>query len=195
MRFGRKVGIALCTVLIGGVVFLLVSPAMASEAGRHGIQWKNYIYKIINFAILIFLLIKFLRNPLREFLEKRHNEVKEELQRARDLSAAAEKTYQEAQERLANMDKEVQAIREQMLQEVEREKTRLLQEAERKAEIMRTQAEQELKEEMEQMKKKLREEISLKALTLAEKMIQKNITEDDQKKLVDLYVQQIGSMN
>ncbi len=179
----------------GGVVLSLVFPAMASEAAGHSAPWKDYLFKVINFAILIFLLIKFLRNPLREFLEKRHNEVKEELKRAKELSAAAEKTYQEAQRRLANMDEEIQTIREQMEREVEQEKAHLLKEAEKKAEAMKVQAEQELKEEMEQMKKKLREEISTQALALAEKLVRQNINEDDQKRLVDFYVRQIGSMN
>jgi len=181
--------------LAGVLVLFLVSPALASEAGGHGVAWKDYLFKIINFAILIFLLIKFLRNPLREFLEKRHNEVKEELKKAKELSAAAEKTYREAQQRLAHMDKEIQAIRERMLKEIEQEKAHLLKEAEEKAEAMRIQAEQELREEMEQMKKKLREEIATEALALAEKLVHENINEDDQKKLVDFYIRQIGSMN
>ncbi len=194
----RKHGKGLKYLVSGfvGVLILLVAfPALATEVGRQGINWKGYIYRIINFIILVFLLIKFLKKPLTEFLERRHNQVKEELRKAQELSAAAESAYREAQQRLANMDREVHAIREQMLRDVEQEKNRLLEEAKKKATIMRTQAEQELREEIEQMKKKIREDISLKALTLAEDLVKRSITEEDQKRLVDLYVQQVGGKN
>lgn len=185
----------LMACVAGGVLLAFAFPAIAAEAGKQGVNWKDYIYRIINFAILIFLLFKLLRKPLTEFLEKRHLQVKEELQKARELSEAAEKLYQDAQQRLANMDKEIQSIREQMLKEVEEEKKRLMEEAEKKAAIMRAQAEQELTEEMEQLKEKLREKVALEALALAEKLVRKSITPEDQKRLLDLYVQQLGRLN
>ncbi len=185
----------LLTAFAAAMVLGFALPALAAEAGHHGVNWKDYIYRIINFIVLVILLIKFLRKPLNEFLEKRHFKVKEELRKARELSEAAEKIFQEAQRRLASMDEEIQAIREQMLKEVEKEKQRLLKEAERKAAVMKAQAEQELMEEIAQLKRKLREEISLEALALAEKLIQKSITRDDQKKLIDGYIHQLGSRN
>lgn len=182
-----------CVMVVS--VLLWASPSLASEAEGHGTYWKDYIFQIVNFIILMAILIKFIRPPLKGYLEKRHDQVKEDLQKARELSAAAEKAYKEAQKRLENMDDEIKSIREKMLSEVEMEKKRLMEEAERRADVMREQAEQGLKEEIAQIKKKLREEISLEALALAEKLVKKSITKEDQKRLVDLYVQQLGSKN
>ncbi len=193
MRGRRKV----FYVFFGAAVLLFVGfvlPALASEGG-HENYWKQYIFQIINFAIMLAILVKFIRPALKGYLEKRHNQVKEELQKAKELSEAAEKTYKEAQQRLANLDAEIKAIREQMLKEVEQERKKLLEEAERKAELMRAQAEQGLKEEINQLKKRLKEEVSLEALKLAEEIVKKTITKDDQKRLVNMYVQQLGSKN
>lgn len=180
----------------GAILFLLALavPVFASEGG-HGNYWKDYLFQFINFIVLLAILIKFIRPALKGYLEKRHNQVKEELQRAKELSEAAEKAYAEAQQRLENLDAEIKKIREKMLAEVEQEKKKLLEEAERKAELMRAQAEQGLKDEINQLKKKLREEISLEALKLAEEIVKKSITRDDQKRLINLFVQQLGSKN
>ncbi len=193
MRNGRRV---FYFSLGSMVLFFAVTalPALASEGG-HGNYWKDYLFQIINFIILMAILIKFIRPALKGYLEKRHNQVKEELQKAKELSEAAEKAYQEAQKRLENLDAEIKAIREQMLKEVELEKKKLMEEAEKKAELMRAQAEQGLKEEISQIKKRLREEISLEALKLAEEIVKKTITADDQRRLINLYIQQLGSKN
>jgi len=177
------------------LVFFFSLPALAAEAEGHGSYWKDYIFQIVNFIILLAILFKFLRTPLKGYLEKRHNQVREELEKARELSAAADAAYKRAQVRLENLENEVKEIREQMLHEVAEEKTRLMEEAEKKAELMRAQAEQALNEEINQIKKRLKEEISIEALEMAEKLIQKTMTSEDQKRLVNLYIQRLGSKN
>jgi len=183
----------LCLAVLSALFFAF--PALASEAGEHGSYWKDYAFQIVNFIILMAILVKFIRPPLKGYLEKRHNQVKDELQQAKELSEAADKAYREVQQRLENMDAEIKAIKEQMLKEAENERKRLMEEAEKKAELMRTQAEQDLKEEIAQIKKGLKEEISLEALSLAEKLVKKSMTKKDQKRLVDLYIQQLGRKN
>ncbi len=185
--------------LIGfGLSFFFVAgmavPVLASEGG-HGTYWKDYLFQIINFVALLAILIKFIRPALKGYLKKRHSRVKEELQKAKELSEAAEQAYREAQKRLDNLDAEIKSIREKMLQEVELEKKKLMEEAERKAELMRTQAERALTEEITQLKKRLRAEVSLEALKMAEGIVKKTITKDDQKRLINLFVQQLGSKN
>jgi len=183
----------LCLAVLSALFFAF--PALASETGEHGSYWKDYAFQIVNFIILMAILIKFIRPPLKSYLEKRHNQVKEELQKARDLSEAADKAYREAQQRLENIDAEIKAIREKMLKDMEAEKQRLMEEAEKKAELIKAQAYQGLKEEIAQIKKRLKEEISLEALSLAEGIVKKSINKEDQKRLVDLYVRQLGRKN
>jgi F-type H+-transporting ATPase subunit b len=177
------------------LVFFFSLPALAAEAEGHGSYWKDYIFQIVNFIILLAILFKFLRTPLKGYLEKRHNQVREELEKARELSAAADAAYKRAQDRLENLENEVKEIREQMLHEVAEEKTRLMEEAEKKAEQIRVQAQQGLYEEIAQIKKQLERNLSLEALTLAEKIIKERITEKDQKHLIDQFIQRIGSNN
>ena len=179
----KKSGTLYFLFLVGLFVFGFAFPVLASEGG-HGSYWKDYLFQIVNFVLLMAILIKFIRPPLKGYLEKRHNQVKEELEKAKELSEAAEKAYQVAQQRLENLDKEIAAIREQMMKEVELEREKLLEEAEQKAALMRAQAEQALKEEIIQIKKRLKEEISLEALEKAEKLIQKTMTSEDQRRLV-----------
>jgi len=176
-------------------VFIFSCPLLAAEAEGHGGYWKSYIFQIINFIILLAILFKYLRPPLKGYLEKRHNQVKEELEKARTLSVSAEAAYKKAQERLGNLENELKEIRNQVLSEVASEKERLMEEAEKKAEQIRLQAQQGLREEITQIKKQLERQLSLEALNLAEKIIKERITTEDQKHLIDKFIQQIGSNN
>ena len=178
-----------------GIFFVFSCPLLAAEAEAHGSYWKDYIFKIINFAILLAILIKFLRLPLKEYLEKRHNQVKEDLEKAKELSISAEAAYRKAQKRLENLEGEIKGIREQMLREAENEKKRLIEEAEKKAEQIRIQAQQGLQREIAQIKKQLETRLSLEALARAEKTIKEQITKDDQKYLIKKFIQQVGSNN
>jgi len=177
------------------IFFVFSCPLLAAEAESHGSYWKDYIFKIVNFVILLAILIKFLRPPLKGYLEKRHNQVKEDLEKAKELSASAEAAYKKAQERLENLESEIREIREQMLREAENEKKRLIEEAEKKAEQMRIQAQQGLNREIAQIKKQLETKLSIEALTRAEKTIKERMTKDDQKYLIEKFIQQVGSNN
>jgi len=193
MKLNRRFFLFAAAVL--GIFFVFSCPLLAAEAEAHGNYWKDYIFKIINFAILLAILIKFLRPPLKGYLEKRHNQVKEDLEKAKELSISAEAAYRKAQERLENLEGEIKEIRDQMLREAENEKKRLIEEAEKKAEQIRIQAQQGLQREIAQIKKQLETKLSLEALALAEKTIKERITKDDQKYLIKKFIQQVGSNN
>lgn len=192
---GRSKPLCFIALLSTLSVLFFVFPAFASGTEGHGSYWKDYIFQIVNFAILIAILVKFIRPPLKGYLERRHNQVREGLQKAKELSEAAENAYNEVQQRLDSIDAEIDAIREQMLNEVELEKKRLMEEAEKRAEIMRAQAEKGLKDEIAQIKKRLKREISLEALTLAERLVKKSLNNEDQRRLIDTFIQKLGSRN
>ena len=67
--------------------FLLLSPSfsLAAEGAAHGGDWKEWLWKIVNFGILVFILVKFAGKPLRDFLRQRTELIEKTM---RDANAA-----------------------------------------------------------------------------------------------------------
>jgi len=55
-----------------------------------GNNWLDWVFKIVNFGVLVWLLVKFGGKPLKEFLVSRHNKVKDKIDEADRMFNEAE---------------------------------------------------------------------------------------------------------
>ena len=85
--------------------------------------WLQLFLQFINFAVLVAALVYFLRKPLKEYLLKRHDTVKEKIEEADRLLREAEEAKKKYEERLSKLDGEIEAFRASLLAEMEKEKT------------------------------------------------------------------------
>jgi len=156
--------------------------------------WLSFAFNVVNFAILVSLLVKFLSKPLGTFLKRRQAEVKKALEEAERARSEAEKKAKEYEARLARMDEEIQGIHQALREEGEREKARLIREAEQMAEKIREQAQVTARQEIRAAQRVLREEMADLAVRLAEEIVKRGITEADQKRLVEEYIDQMEAL-
>jgi F-type H+-transporting ATPase subunit b len=185
---------------LAGLVLLLPEIALAAEAAQHeepGIINLNVtvLIQAINFLILIFLLSKFLFKPLAKFLADRSAGIEKSLAEAKAAHEAAAKAEAEYQAQMREAQREIAAIREQGQREVEAERQRLLQASRAEAERLVGQAKAEIEAETKRAKAGLREEAAGIALAAAERLLGRTISGDDQKRLVDQYVRELGGKN
>lgn len=111
----RKIGQQFKKVILPLVIFSLAFASYAfavgaPEEGGHASILKEYIWKIINFAILVIILFKFGKKPLGDFLKKRTELIEKTLNEAREAKETALKALREAEERVKTKDAEVKAI-------------------------------------------------------------------------------------
>jgi F-type H+-transporting ATPase subunit b len=185
---------------LAGLVLLLPEIALAAEAAQHeepGIINLNVtvLIQAINFLILIFLLSKFLFKPLAKFLADRSAGIEKSLAEAKAAHEASAKAQAEYQAQMREAQREIAAIREQGQREVEAERQRLLQASRAEAERLVGQAKAEIEAETKRAKAGLREEAAGIALAAAERLLGRTISGDDQKRLVDQYVRELGGKN
>jgi len=171
--------------------------AMASSGGEgeHGAPPKGWVktdtYRVMNFAVLVIALFIILRKPVSQALNGRIQDIKDQL---RDLEAKkqeAEKQLVDYNERLARLDHEAKEIMEAYVQQGHEAKARILSAAEASAEKLEEQAKRNIENEFQKAKEELQAEILEKALGEAEAIVKAKITDDDQNRLVDEYLEKV----
>lgn len=88
----------------------LFGTAFASEGAHHEVSLKMEIFRIINFLIFAWLLYKFAGNAIKNYFKERRENIARSIEEAKKSREEAEKRYNEAKAKVANLEKEVQAI-------------------------------------------------------------------------------------
>jgi len=175
---------------------LTLAPALiwASEAAGEG-GGRSPVYdlvmKFINFAILAGILFYFLRKPVSQGLADRRESIKKELEEALQAKEVAEAKYQEYQAKVANLEVEIRQLQADFKAEGERQQARIIADAEKASQGIRRQAEAAANTEVKRAADELRAEAAELAVRLAEAILAKAYTTEDQKKAVELTIQNI----
>ena len=151
------------------------------------------IFSIVTFALLAVLLRLFLYKPVLAMLDKRRQAVNEALDQAERTRIEAEKADERLQEKLNATRLEADRIISEARTRAEENTAALLKQAKEDAERISAQAVADIALERERALAELREQTADLALLAAEKALTSTLTEDQQQKLLDSFVEQVGS--
>ena len=175
--------------------FAIVTLAFGAEEAGHGGEWKEWLWKIINFAILVIILVKFMKKPLQEFLRKRTELIEKTLQEAKEARELAEKALAEVEERLKLKDREIEEILAHAQQSAQREKDLLVRQGEQMKEKILEQARTNIDYEVRLAKDSIKAEAVEIALELAEKKLKEKLTREEQIRLIEESLAKMGTKN
>jgi F-type H+-transporting ATPase subunit b len=170
----------------------------SSMTGPHGAlspaKLKDFGWRVMNFAALMVILIKFVKKPLVDALKGRQQGIAAEFDDLETRRADAERNYKEYEARLAGIDDELKTMVEKAVAQGQVEKARIIEEANRAAEGIKRQAEMVVQNEITEAKRRLKTEIADQAAIMAEEIIKKNLQDTDQNKLVEDYLTKLGGL-
>ena len=149
---------------------------------------------VVNFTLLMVILVLMGRKPMGTFLVSRRRAIEEGLAEATKLREAAKKKYDEYQGRLEKLDREIAAIRKEMVAAGEAERDRIVEEAEAKAARMRREAEFLIEQQMKQLRVDLTREAVDAAVSAAEKVLRETMSADDQQRLAQNYLDRLNQL-
>lgn len=170
------------------VLVLFYAPlvlAAEEHGGEHGSDWKAWLWRILNFLILVVILVKFLGKPMRTYFQKRTEVIEESLRQAKEARELAERALKEVQEKVSLKEQEIEKIMDAARRSGEAEKENLIEQGKEMSEKIKEHAKSNIAMELENAKAALRQEAAELAVKLAEKKIKETISEEDQKKLLD----------
>jgi F-type H+-transporting ATPase subunit b len=188
-RFGLIAVILFVVVLAAGTVYAAEHGGAESSARLWDLLWRT-----LNFAALVVILVKFGAKPMANMLKGRQMAIKEQFETLEAKKAEAEKSYQAVEAKLAQIDQEVKQIMEDAIAHGVAEKDRIIAEANRAADDIKRQAEMAVQHEIAAIQLQLREEVANQAVMMAEELIKKNLRQDDQVKLIEDYLEKVGTV-
>ena len=150
-------------------------------------------FALVNFALLIYLLVRFTKKPLTGFLAGRHDKIKNDLAEAAALREKAEAKLAEINAKLNKFEQDVNQMKADVAKDAELEKQRIIAAAEAEAERLVKHAEETLAQELRRARAMIEAEAVESSLALAEERIRKNINDADRKRLNEEYISRITS--
>jgi len=183
-------------ILIGVLIALLclslgTAAAASGEAGG-GKGWvATDTYRVMNFVVLLVALIFILRKPISQALSSRIKTIKEQLESLETQKAEAEKKLAQYNDKLSELESEAEKIIQGYIQQGNEAKAKILKEAESTAEKLQLQAKRNIEHEFSKARQELQQEVVEKSLLQAEEMLKKTISDRDQDKLVNEYLDKV----
>ena len=130
----------------------------------------NLLYTVVNVLVLFLLLRKFLYKPVMNIIAQRQKQVDDALAAAETSKKEAATTLNTAQDKLRNVDAEAAARRTAYEEQAEKEKQQLLADAQKQADAQTTALAREM----------------------CEKLLARNLTQQDDARLLDDLLQKAG---
>jgi F-type H+-transporting ATPase subunit b len=192
-----KIGIvawALLGLLATAGLLYAASEGADAHGGVPPAKLKDLLWRVLNFAALLFILVKFLTKPIANVLSGRRQSISDQFENLDARRAEAELLYKEHEAKLAQLDEEVKKIISAAVAQGELEKEKILEEANRTAEGIKQQAELAVQYQFTEAKRKLRKEIAEQAAAMAEEIISKSLQEADQAKLIEDYLNKVEGL-
>ena len=147
---------------------------------------------MFNLAVLVFILYRLLRKPLHEFLIKRQDTIREALEHAESARLEAERRNEQYQRRLTGLEQEIAAMRTQTETAAQAEGAQLIANAKMTVVRLEQDTQRLLKDELTRARYQLRQEAIELAMRLAEGLLAGRITEADQRRLAEEYLQRVS---
>lgn len=166
--------------------------AHAPEGGEeHGSGWLATIAKIFNFAVLVAVLVYFLKSPLATYLASRISRVREDLVAAAAMREEASRRLADIQAKLQSLPSEIDALKVRGTEEIAAERQRIQQAAEAERQRLLEQTRREIEMRYRVARRQILEQTATLAVSIASERIKRTMTPDDQARLVDRYAAQL----
>lgn len=153
------------------------------------------IWAVINFLVILAILYKFFYNPVMNFLDNRSEEISNNISEAERGRTEAAALLQEYQEKIAGAREEAQEIIAKATKAGEEERAAILAQTRDESAVLLERARQEIRREKDEALHDLRQEVSTLAVMAAEKILSRNIDTEDNQRIVDDFLNEVGEIH
>ncbi|MEJ2102846.1 MAG: ATP synthase F0 subunit B [Desulfobacterales bacterium] len=179
-------GCCLSVVLIA--LFISGPDALAAENAENWRSTYDLVMRWVNFAIIVTLLVKFAKTPLRNFLSDKKGQIEKKIKAYEQQKEAVEQKIVENQKMLADSLDRFEKIRQTIIESGERKKQQIIEDAQRESQMLLEATRHKIEHQIREARDAIRAELIEQAIGLAEKRLPAEITAADQQKLTDLFL-------
>src|SRR5947208_6519062 len=151
-----------------------------------------FIWTIVTFLVLLGLLAKFAWRPLLEALDTRQNAIRKSLDDAQQARQDLERLNAESAQIIARSRQEADAIITQSRSDGDRLREEIRQKARAEADLIVKNAERQIQLETSRALEQIRHEAVDLSVMIASKIIQRNLSKEDNERLIDEAIRQVA---
>ncbi|MFC3039658.1 F0F1 ATP synthase subunit B [Virgibacillus xinjiangensis] len=162
------------------------------QASLGGLHVGDMLTQLFFFIVLLLLVKKFAWGPVMNMMQKREEYVAGEIEAAEKNRADAEKASKEAQEQLKQTKQEAQQMIEEAKTAGTRQEQQIIESARQEAARIKEAAQADIENEKEKALQALQDKVASLSVLIASKVIEKELSAQDQEKLIDDYIKEVG---
>ena len=178
----KKTRIVLLTL---AVCLVSAACAWAAAEGHDAPNWKNFLWRVVNFAAVVAVVVWFGGKKIANMFRSRRQGIENQLSDLEDRKASAQKRLAEVERSIANLESERAEILADYKAQGEALKASIVKAAEEQAERVKAQALISAEQEAKMAADALRVRMADKIIEAAQDLLAKKLTPEVQDKLVD----------
>ncbi len=160
--------------------------------GLLDVDFGLFFWVLITFLLFLFLLTKFAWKPILNALGEREKAIKESLEAAEKAKEDAMRISKENEKALKKAESISQKMRKEAIEEAEALRADRAEKAKVEAEKLLDQARSTIEQEKKKALLELRAEVSKMAIEAASRILDEEIDEKRNKKIVDRYIKELN---
>jgi F-type H+-transporting ATPase subunit b len=173
---------------------VLTSGYILGAAAEGGLRFNggDILFQLVVFIILLALVKKFAWGPLMGIMKERERLIADEISAAEASRAEASKLLEEQRELLKTSRSEAGQLIENAKKQGNAQREDIITAARAEGDRLKESAKREIVQEKEKAVAALREQVASLSVLIASKVIEKELSEADQEKLINEYIQEAG---
>jgi F-type H+-transporting ATPase subunit b len=179
-------------------LIFLTSVAYATGGGEEGHntkKWFDFAWKTFDFIVLIGFLYWLLAAKVKDFFVGRRKDIKESLEKSAQQKTEAEEKYREYSEKIDKASAEIDVIFEMIKSQGIAEKQKIIEDADKMARKMKEDAKARIEQELKKASDQLKIEAVQLSTQMAEEILKRNITAQDNELMVREYMDKVVNKN
>ena len=177
-------------------LILLHLSAFEVQAADSSGDWRplfDLVMRWVNFLILAFLLIKFSRAPIKKFLADKKQAIADQIGELETEKDQILRQIEESKQQLKNSQKRLSELKERIVAQGEKNKQKMIAEAELESKMLLKSAKEKMDHRIVEARQVLKMELIDTAMARAIEMLPGKITEEDNRKFIDVFVSSASS--
>jgi F-type H+-transporting ATPase subunit b len=187
---GVKKLAGICCFIFAVVIGIHLLGSEASAADNSG-NWRpvfDLVMRWLNFGIIVFILVKYARTPIKDFLLSRREEVAREIETIEEKKEEANKKFQDAARMLDESEVRFARIKKRIIQEGETKKQKIIEDAQQESKILLESTMKKIENQLLDAKRAFKSELVDTAISLAMKRLPDEITTEDNQKFTNKFL-------
>lgn len=195
MKRLEKIMVLFCFCIITTALVLEISGGFALAEESTG-SWRStydHILLWVNFSIIVFLIIKYAKTPLMNFLRGEKEDIAKKIEKIETEKNSINARLKEAENKIKDSKDHIKILKEKIIRKGKKGKQDIIEDAHQQSISMIENSKQKIENLIQQKKNSFRIEMIDTAFDMANKKIPLIINEKDNKKLLETYLENAKS--